>query len=129
MPFAPIIHPDWLEKYVSEDLRLVNRIKKSAEYMMTTFTANDLAESHLSAAIHNKTKTMRVQIAKSDTSLEILNYYAEITGMGGFLNTSFNVHGQPLISSISQALDTFKSSKGIDFLAIDNFIVHRKSIA
>jgi carbamoyltransferase len=127
MPFAPIIHPDWLAKYVSEDLEFANRIKKSAEYMMTTFTANDLAERHLAAAIHNKTKTMRVQIAKSDLNLEILNCYSEITGMGGFLNTSFNVHGQPLISSISQALDTFKSTRGIDFLAIDNFIVQRKS--
>jgi carbamoyltransferase len=40
------------------------------------------------------------------------------------INTSFNLRGEPIVSSPSDALKTFFAS-GIDFLALEDFIVEK----
>ena len=45
-------------------------------------------------------------------------------GVGVVLNTSFNIHGEPLVCSPEQALDVFQRS-GADALAIGPFLVTR----
>jgi carbamoyltransferase len=42
------------------------------------------------------------------------------------INTSFNLRGEPIVSSPSDALKTFYAS-GIDSLAIENFLVDKDS--
>lgn len=43
-------------------------------------------------------------------------------GVGAVLNTSFNIHGEPLVCSPEQAIDVFRRSGG-DLLAIGPFLV------
>jgi carbamoyltransferase len=43
------------------------------------------------------------------------------------INTSFNLRGEPMVSSPSDALKTFFAS-GIDYLAIENYLVSKKRI-
>jgi carbamoyltransferase len=45
-------------------------------------------------------------------------------GMGALLNTSFNIHGEPMVCSPAEAVDVFVRS-GADHLAIGPFMVHR----
>jgi carbamoyltransferase len=45
-------------------------------------------------------------------------------GLGVVLNTSFNIHGEPLVCSPAQAIDVFLRS-GADALAIGPFLVER----
>ena len=47
-------------------------------------------------------------------------------GVGAVLNTSFNIHGEPLVCSPSEAVDVFLRS-GADALAIGSFLVDRPS--
>jgi carbamoyltransferase len=45
-------------------------------------------------------------------------------GAGVVLNTSFNIHGEPLVCTPAEAVDVFRRS-GADHLAIGPFLVHR----
>jgi carbamoyltransferase len=45
-------------------------------------------------------------------------------GVGAVLNTSFNIHGEPLVCSPAEAIDVFKRS-GADALAIGPFLILR----
>ncbi len=47
-----------------------------------------------------------------------------ISGIGGVLNTSFNLHGMPIVSSIQDASTTMDNS-GLNFLAIENFMISK----
>ena len=48
--------------------------------------------------------------------------FEELTGVGGVLNTSFNIHGDPMVCSPEDALDTLSRSK-LDALALGNYYV------
>jgi carbamoyltransferase len=53
---------------------------------------------------------------------KLLSTLKELTGRGVVLNTSFNIHGEPLVCSPQDALDTLKRT-GNDYLVIDNYLV------
>src|SRR5262249_12509061 len=46
----------------------------------------------------------------------------EITGRGVVLNTSLNMHGEPIICTPDDAIDVFRRTQS-DHLAIENFLV------
>jgi carbamoyltransferase len=48
------------------------------------------------------------------------------TGREMVLNTSFNVKGQPIVNTPSEAIDTFLGT-GIGFLFLENQLVRRRS--
>ena len=54
----------------------------------------------------------------------ILEAFERRTGVPVLINTSFNLRGEPIVSSPSDALKTFFAS-GIDFLALEDFIVEK----
>ncbi len=47
-------------------------------------------------------------------------------GVGAVLNTSFNIHGEPLVCDPGQAIDVFQRG-GADALAIGSFLVRREA--
>jgi carbamoyltransferase len=68
----------------------------------------------------------RPQIIKDDTSLygKLLQEVKTLTGHGIVLNTSFNVHGDPLVCSPSDAIETMKTT-GTAYMAIENYLVRQ----
>jgi carbamoyltransferase len=54
----------------------------------------------------------------------ILEAYALRTGMPALVNTSFNMHGEPIVCSPDDAVRTFVRSE-LDVLAIGPFLVER----
>ncbi|NMC02124.1 MAG: hypothetical protein GYA30_07095, partial [Chloroflexi bacterium] len=50
--------------------------------------------------------------------------FGELTGVPLVLNTSFNVRGQPIVNTPTEALATFYTS-GLDALVIDHFLVEK----
>ena len=50
--------------------------------------------------------------------------FKALTGCSAILNTSFNVMGEPIVCTPSDAIATFKKS-GLDYLVIGNFIVKK----
>jgi carbamoyltransferase len=55
----------------------------------------------------------------------LINYFKQLTGIGGVLNTSFNLHGYPLVATLEQAIFTFENS-GLKYLALENFLISKE---
>jgi len=75
----------------------------------------------------NRDGSCRPQIVSKDGSLfsELLEKIRDLTGQGVLLNTSFNLHGEPLACSPKDALETMGLT-GNSYLAIGDFLVRRR---
>lgn len=121
MPFAPVILDTWSQKY------LVNPKKIPAPYMIMAFPSTPLAQKHLKAAMHPYDKTLRPQVIEKDWNpfyYQILKEFEKITSMGGCLNTSFNIHGEPIVCSPEDAISTFARS-GLKYLVLGDFLISK----
>lgn len=65
-------------------------------------------------------------VPDSDTGeyAELLRRAGRLWGVAAVLNTSFNIHGEPLVCAPAEAIDVFRRS-GADALAIGPFLVSR----
>ena len=77
--------------------------------------------------LRNKASDVIFGIVKDIMGCEILKNYRKLSGMSVLLNTSFNLHGYPIVNSPFDAVNVFLNS-GIDGLALNNFIVLRKQV-
>jgi len=69
--------------------------------------------------------TARPQILDPETApdlYKIAKAYHELTGIPSLINTSFNMHGEPIVCTPEDALRSFKQGK-LDYLAIGNWLV------
>ena len=73
--------------------------------------------------------TCRPQVVSDDAAgdfAEVLRHARRLWGVAAVLNTSFNIHGEPLVCSPAEAVDVFLRS-GADALAIGPLLVDRPS--
>ncbi|MFA6339051.1 MAG: carbamoyltransferase C-terminal domain-containing protein [Candidatus Paceibacterota bacterium] len=122
MPFATSILDTDKERY------LKNSAVNNGFYMHITFSTKDEAQNKLIAAIHPYDKTSRPQIVKKENNpdyYEIIEEFKKITDIGGILNTSFNLHGEPNVESPADAIHTLKDS-GLKYLAMGPFLILKK---
>lgn len=117
MPFSPSIISDKANEYS------INPKQMDAPYMIMSF---DIKIDHdkIYAASHPYDKTIRPQVVHKDWNpdyYKLIKYFEELTGVGAVLNTSFNLHGYPIVCSPEDALHVFKES-GLKYLAIGNFL-------
>ncbi len=124
MPFAPSILEDRINDYLI--------IKKSIDsrFMAIGFDSTDLGKQHLSAGLHPFDRSARPQIVNPEYNTDYYNLISAFqtkTGVGAVLNTSFNIHGEPIVCTPSDALDTF-SRCGIQHLLIGNWIISKENI-
>lgn len=123
MPFAPSVLKEHGAEYVQ------NPKGVDAPFMITAFDVTEKGKEHLRAAMHQGDHTARPQYV---TEYSNPNYYKLIkafhakTGIGGVLNTSFNLHGYPLAETPSQALMTLENSDLV-YLAMENWLVKKKA--
>jgi len=123
MPFAPTILKE------REDDYIVNPKKVPAPYMILAFNSKEKAKKDLVAAMHPYDYTLRPQILEKEENekyYKIIKIFEEMTGMGGILNTSFNLHGYPIVCSPEDAIHVFKNS-GLKYLALENWLVKKKN--
>ncbi|SVC20200.1 uncharacterized protein METZ01_LOCUS273054, partial [marine metagenome] len=75
----------------------------------------------------NHLGTARVQVIHHETNplySDVITTFGEATGTPVLMNTSFNIRGEPIVSSPYDAIRTFENS-GIDTLIIGNFLVEK----
>jgi carbamoyltransferase len=73
-------------------------------------------------SIHGSCRPQIVPDDESSPFGELLRSMRRRLGFGAVLNTSFNIHGQPLVCTPAQALDVLVQS-GADWLGIGPFLV------
>lgn len=125
MPFAPAMIRERAETLID----IPDSLKEmSSPYMMFTFSAKpDQAEKFL-AGIHQSDKTARAQIIDAEIYPDfhdIITKFDKETGIPAVLNTSFNLHGYPIVLGACDAVDVFLNS-ALDVLVVDDYIVNRK---
>jgi carbamoyltransferase len=79
------------------------------------------------AGVMNVDGSCRPQMVDDDAPgpyASLLRAMKSRIGVGAVLNTSFNIHGEPLVCDPAQAVDVFRRS-GADALAIGPFVVTR----
>lgn len=117
MPFAPTILEERMHEY------LINA--RPARYMILAFNTTEKRDEII-AAIHPQDFTARPQTLNEWNSSyrKIIKTFENETGVGGILNTSFNLHGYPIVGTPELAIWTFKNS-GLEYLAIGNYLVRK----
>lgn len=97
-----------------------------SRFMLTAGGVKVGARDSLGAVTHVD-GTARVQVvdaASSPAYHRLISRFGEHTGVPVVLNTSFNLKGEPVVSSPVDAMASFVRS-GLDLLYIDNFRVER----
>ena len=77
------------------------------------------------AAIHPSDFTARPQVVKKEDNPEyyrLIKEFEKKTGRGVLLNTSFNLHGYPIVYGPEEAMWVFKNS-GLKYLALGDYLV------
>ena len=117
-PFAPAV--------IAEHANDIFECDVESPYMSTTFKLKQKQNEY--PAITHVDNTSRIQTVSSLQNgkfYELLNVFYELTGCPLVLNTSFNVMGEPIVCSPSDAIRTFTES-GIDILVMNNFIIRKQ---
>lgn len=124
MPFAATI----LDKYAKKYFDLRGNIENYF-YMTNCVNTKKKYINKLSAAIHPYDYTCRPQILTMETNGEyydLINKFGNITKTYALLNTSFNLHGFPLVNNESDAIKVFKKTK-LDALILGKYLIIKKS--
>jgi carbamoyltransferase len=120
MPFAPVIIEEREKDY------LVNPKNISSPYMTIGFDTTELAIKDLICGLHQGDLTARPQILKRDENqdfYDLIKEFEKITGVGGLINTSFNLHGYPIVNTPNDAMYVFLNSD-LKYLLMDNILVY-----
>lgn len=123
MPFTPSILEEDLHKYIVNPKNII------APYMAITFETTELARAHFPAAVHPRDFTMRPQAVSSNWNEgyhNLIKAFKKLTGISGVLNTSFNLHGEPNVSTPEDAIRTVINS-GLEYVLIGQTLFHKKT--
>ena len=94
--------------------------------MTMAYTVSSCFSSRLSGVV-SIDGTCRPQFVRDDDPGEFAALLREAQarwGIGAVLNTSYNIHGEPIVCTPAEAIDVFRRS-GADALAIGPFLVER----
>jgi len=118
MPFASSV--------LEEDQKRYFKKNHFSPYMIEAFDTKKEAQEII-AGLHPYDLTGRPQSVNSwNPGFQgIIREFKKITGVGGILNTSFNLHGYPLVGNLEIALWTFRNSK-LDGLLIEDWLIEKK---
>jgi len=115
-PFSPTILEEYKDKYLENP--------SSNKFMTMSFDITEKAENDLSAAIHidGTCRPQTLNREDNETFYAIIKRFEEKTGIGAVLNTSFNLHGDPIVCNFEEAMDSMKKI-GLDFLLCGDYII------
>lgn len=118
MPFAPAV--------LEEDQKRYFKNSRFAPYMIEAFDTKEDAKEII-AGLHPYDLTARPQSVNNWNPAwqSIIREFKKLTGVGGILNTSFNLHGYPLVGSLEKALWTFRNSE-LDGLLLGEWLIEKK---
>ncbi|MFH2058557.1 MAG: carbamoyltransferase C-terminal domain-containing protein [Pseudomonadota bacterium] len=124
MPFAASILKERETDYI------INPKGLDAQFMIMAFRTTQLAQNDLKASLHPYDQTIRPQIVEkmvNPSYHRLISLFMEKTKIGGVLNTSFNIHGDPIVNSPYDAFYTLDNS-GLRHLAIGSYLLTKRKI-
>ena len=123
MPFAPVTREE-----VADDLFVnLDGGRDSAKHMTMTFDCTDEFVQNYPAACHidNTARPQIVSFKEDPFIWSVLANYQCITGKKALINTSFNLHNNPIIASTEVAIDSWLKSD-TNILVIGNTVIEKR---
>ena len=120
MPFAPAI----LKERAANYYITYPQADHAAEFMTITYNVTARCKQEAPAVVHVD-NTARPQVVSAQTNpsfYRILKEYERLTGLPQVINTSFNMHEEPIVCTPSDAIRAFQQGH-LDTLAIGAYIV------
>ena len=120
MPFAPAT----LYEHREANYKHIQGAEYAAEFMTITFDCTPSMLRECPAAVHVD-GTARPQLVSETGSPgfhRILTEYYKLTGIPTVINTSFNMHEEPIVCTPDDAIRAFMQGN-LDYLAIGEFLV------
>lgn len=126
MPFAPSL--------LSEDAGLYfecveDTFAQPADFMTKTFNCKEKMKVDCPAAVHVD-NTARPQFVRKETNPsyhKLISEYKRLSGSSVIVNTSFNVHEEPIVNSPRDAVRSFLFTR-LDALAIGDFLILKENL-
>ena len=112
-PFAPSV--------LKEDFKKYYKSKYDSTFMLMALKTNKKYLSNIKGTIHFD-DTARVQTVTKKTNkryYDLISKFKEKTGCPVIVNTSFNVRGEPIVNTPSEAFNCFMGTE-MDYLVIGN---------
>ena len=125
-PFAPVILEENTDDFFKGD-NVAGQYP--SRFMLFVFPLNESKAGSIKAVNHMGTG--RLQTIREEWNpryYQIVKKFGEATGIPVLLNTSFNLRGEPIVSTPADAFNTYSRS-GIDVLVLDRFIVRKQDRA
>ncbi len=120
MPFAPSI----LEEDSARYFKGWDKSQVAARFMTMTYDVFPEVKDTCGAVVHVD-GTARPQVVREDDNPEyhrVLSAYKRRTGLPLLVNTSFNIHEEPIVCSPDDAIRSYLSGC-VDVLALENGII------
>jgi carbamoyltransferase len=124
-PFAPSVAAECATKYFA-----LNGAAQQypLRYMLYVTPVNDAHRNDLPAITHVD-GTARVQTVYREQSpvyYGLIERFGQATGVPVVLNTSFNLRGEPIVTTPANAFSTFSRSE-MDCLVLGNFLIEKQT--
>jgi carbamoyltransferase len=123
MPFAPSVLAERAGEY------FIKPKPVDSPYMMFAFRSRPGRRAAFAAAQHPcdfTTRPHEVREHHNPDYYRLLKEYEARTGEGIVLNTSFNLHGEPIVYRARDAVDVFLRS-GLEYMALGNWWVEKRA--
>ena len=121
-PFAPVI----LRESAPEYFEYPDVDKQEApRYMLMVSPIKADKQDKIQAVCHEGTGRLQAIDRKTNPRYyDVVARFGEATGVPVVLNTSFNLRGEPIVTSPADAFNTFNNSS-IDMLVLNSFLIRK----
>ena len=121
MPFAPIVRDIDADRF----FKLKNG-PDIYEYMTITAECHPLAKIEAPAIVHvdNTARPQVLRRYKNEFVYDLLTEYKSQSKFSILVNTSFNMHEEPIVRTYRESIESFLRS-GIDYLVLENYLIKR----
>ena len=126
MPFAPVTLFEARERCYHN----IRGAEHAAEFMTITFNCTEFMQESCPAAVHVD-GTARPQLIRREVNpgyYDILSEYEKISGIPSLINTSFNMHEEPIVNNPEDAVRAFVQG-ALDYLVLGPFLISQPNPA
>lgn len=123
MPFAPAV----LAKYAKEMYLNWDDTNIQSQFMTMTFNVTEKHKIMAPATVHvdDTARPQIVHYTANQRFYNIINEYNNLTGIPIIINTSFNIHEEPIVNTPLEALKILEQ-KSVDTLILNDFLIESK---
>lgn len=122
MPFAPVT----LDEHAADCYKQIEKGRYTAQFMTICFNCTD-AMKRSSAGVVHVDGTARPQLITEEVDPQyyrIVKLFYEKTGIPSLINTSFNMHSEPIVCTPGDAVRAFVDAT-LDYLVMGPFLAVR----